>query len=226
MSLSVSAYSSGSYYSTIDIYRQMSGGRRINSAADDAAGLAVSESLKTQAASENAAVYGAQGRKDQINTKDGSMSMLTENLQRIRDLSAQASNGINSDSDRAMIQNEIGKIKESIGNDTLSSLGIADYDVSSGNADISAIDRAINSVSSSRGEMGAQSNSLDHAMAYNSKAEIQLISAQSQIEDLDYAQMSTQLKTEQTLSQIRLALQKKSMDHEQGNASRLLSMFG
>ena len=90
-----------------NIYFQLSSGKRINRAADDAAGLAIAQKLLKQ---ENGLNVGAQNAKDGIgalNVADGAMSGMMDYLQRINELSIRSMNGLYSDSDREAFQTEI-----------------------------------------------------------------------------------------------------------------------
>jgi flagellin len=93
---------------------RMSTARRINSAADDAAGLSISEKLLSHSNGYSAANRNAQDAQSASNVADGGLSGIQDNLQRMRELSVQASNGIFSDEDRASIQSEINQLKSSI----------------------------------------------------------------------------------------------------------------
>lgn len=95
-------------------YTALSSGYRINSAADDAAGLAISEKLLSR---ENGYSVGSTNARDGINllnVADGALSGMQDSLQRIRELAVKASNGIYSDSDKQAIQMEIEGLKQSI----------------------------------------------------------------------------------------------------------------
>lgn len=86
---------------------RLSSGKRINSAKDDAAGLAISDRFTS---SINGLTQAARNANDGISlaqTSEGAMSEITNNLQRIKTLATQAANGTNSDSDRTSIQDEI-----------------------------------------------------------------------------------------------------------------------
>jgi len=93
---------------------RLSSGRRINSAKDDAAGLAISNRLDTQSRSMTAAIRNTMDGISRIQVEDGALSTLNEDLQRVRELTVQQQNGILSDSDKAAIQSEIDQRLESI----------------------------------------------------------------------------------------------------------------
>ena len=105
----------------------------------------------------------------------------------------------------------------STANATLEALGIADFDVT-GDFDIKTIDDALEKVSASRSSMGAQSNALDYAIRYNTGASLNLTSAKSKLEDLDYPQAVSEQKKQETLQTYSLMMQKKKMEDEQKRA--------
>ena len=99
-------------------------------------------------------------------------------------------------------------------NATLDALGIADFDVT-GDFDLSAIDDALNMVSSARGDMGATYNRLDYTMNFNSYASLNTTAARSRIEDLDFPQAISDMKKNSLLEEYRIMMQKKQ--EEQNN---------
>jgi flagellin len=94
--------------------QRLSSGLRINSAKDDAAGLAISTRMSSQIAGLNQAARNANDGISMSQTAEGAMATITTNLQRMRDLSVQAANGSNSQSDRQALQAEIIQIKGEI----------------------------------------------------------------------------------------------------------------
>lgn len=225
-----------SYYNNSLANQQMarlriSTAQKINSAKDNAAGLAISENLKSQNNGLNQASVNIQDSQNLLNTAEGGMSNSSDVLQRMRELSAQASNGTLTDSDRANIQTEMDQLKQqldsnaantqfngiytnngtltnfvtqsgansgetistSIGNMSSKSLGITGNVSTQSSAmdTLNSIDKAIDSISSSRSKIGAESNTLDYGIqnadqtAYNTQA------AYSNYRDADIAKEST-----------------------------------
>ena len=86
---------------------KLSSGLRINRAADDAAGLAISEGLKSQVGGLTVASRNAQDAISVIQTAEGSLNEVHSILQRVRDLAVQAGNGSNSAESRAAISTEV-----------------------------------------------------------------------------------------------------------------------
>ena len=94
--------------------QRLSSGLRINSAKDDAAGLAISERMTSQINGSNQAARNANDGISLAQTAEGDLSQITNNLQRMRDLSVQSANATNSASDRTSIQNEITQLSSEI----------------------------------------------------------------------------------------------------------------
>ena len=86
---------------------RLSTGLRINSAKDDAAGLAISERFSAQIKGLNQGVRNANDGISLAQTAEGALGEVTNNLQRIRELAVQASNATNTATDRAALQNEV-----------------------------------------------------------------------------------------------------------------------
>jgi flagellin len=87
--------------------QRLSSGLRINSAADDAAGLAISNQFTTQINGTNQAVNNANDAISEAQTAGGALSTLTDNLESIRTLAVESANGSNSASDRAALDQEV-----------------------------------------------------------------------------------------------------------------------
>lgn len=100
-----------------------------------------------------------------------------------------------------------------IGDSTLKALGIEDFDVT-GNFSIQTIDKALGMVSSNRSVVGAQSNSLDYTISYNSQAIINLNSAASRLQDTDIAEAASEMDKQNLLQTYQLIMQKKQQEQE------------
>src|ERR1700735_3929678 len=86
---------------------RLSSGLRINSAADDAAGLAISQQFTTQVNGTNQAINNANDAVSESQTAAGALTTIVNNLQSIRTLAVEAANGSNSASDRAALNNQV-----------------------------------------------------------------------------------------------------------------------
>ena len=95
-------------------FQKVASGKRINSAADDAAGLAIAQKLLKQTNGLSAGVYNARTSQNMINVAEGALGSVSDMLQRVNELSVQAANGTNSSSDRGAIQAEIDQLTQEI----------------------------------------------------------------------------------------------------------------
>lgn len=89
---------------------RLSSGLRINSAKDDAAGLAISERFTSQINGLNQAQRNANDGVSLAQTAEGALGTITDSLQRIRELAVQSSNATNSNTDRAALQTEVDQL--------------------------------------------------------------------------------------------------------------------
>jgi flagellin len=223
---------------------RLSTGQRINTAADDAAGLAISERMKAQMRSQQQASRNAQDGISALQTADGAMNEVGGLLTRMRELGVQSANGTLGTSDRAALQSEfaasvseinrIGAVTEFNGtallngsfsanlqvgtgttsNDTISvgvstaitsaGLGLGSLDISSSSgatSALTAIDTAINTVTSSRGTLGAVQNRLNVTLNNLSSAYENTAAANSRIRDVDFAEETAAMTKQQILMQ-------------------------
>ena len=93
---------------------KLSSGYRINRAADDAAGLTISEKMRKQIRGLDQASTNAQDGVSSVQTAEGALTEVHSMLQRMNELAVQASNGTNADSDRQAIQDEIDQLTTEI----------------------------------------------------------------------------------------------------------------
>jgi flagellin len=231
-------------------FRRLSTGLRIATAADDAAGLAISERLRAQVRSLEQANRNANDGISMAQTAEGALDEVGDIMTRLRELAVQASNGTVSANDRDTLQEEFGSLVAEVdriakstdfngiklldgsqakvtfqvgsgttaGVDTIdmqlgsakaSDLGIAGLDVgSTGNpaAAITAIDAAIDSVSSLRGRLGATQNRLGSTIRNVGVQVENLSAAESRIRDVDVAEETANLTRNQILQQAAIAV--------------------
>lgn len=95
-------------------FERLSSGFRINSAADDAAGLQITDRMTSQIQGLNQAVRNANDAISLSQTAEGALSETTTALQRIRTLAIQSQNGINSSADRVALQKEVSALRTEI----------------------------------------------------------------------------------------------------------------
>lgn len=220
-----------------DSYAKLSSMNRVQAASEDPSGLAISEKLKSQSKALSVSGDNSKDGQSLLETAQGSLGKISDSLQRIRELSVKASNGIYGGEERQAIQQEVEHLKSFIQdtakntqfnkmelldgsradlnlavnpngsgrkiqlvNATLEALGIKNYDVT-GEFDITDIDNAIDMISKSRSEMGAETNALNHTISANSVTDFNLTGANSRLEDLDIAKAISDMKKEQVLEQ-------------------------
>ncbi len=114
MSLNAQRNLSTSGSSLATTIQRLSSGLRINSAKDDAAGLAISERFGTQIRGTDVAIRNANDGISLAQVAEGSLSEIGNNLQRVRELAVQASNATNSASDRKALQAEVTQLVSEI----------------------------------------------------------------------------------------------------------------
>ena len=95
-------------------FLRLSSGKRINTAGDDAAGLALVNQFETDVRGMRQAVNNAQDASAMLNIADGSAQSIVKNLQRMRELTKQAANDTYGSSERTQIQTELDQIKSEI----------------------------------------------------------------------------------------------------------------
>ncbi len=95
-------------------FNRLSSGYRINSAADDAAGLAISESMKMQIRSYTVAERNANDAISMAQTADGALGQVSDIMQRMRELATQGANGSLQTSDRGYLQTEFSQLQAEV----------------------------------------------------------------------------------------------------------------
>lgn len=231
-------------------FRRLSTGLRISTAADDAAGLAISERLRAQIRSLDQAGRNANDGISLVQTAEGALNEASNILIRLRELAIQANNGTLSNADKETLDaefqslvSEVDRIGAStqfnginlfdgsasslslqVGTGTVASvdtitvsidsvsdttLGIDSLDIGSGgdaSAAITAVDSAIDSLSSLRGRLGATQSRLDSVVRNLSSQSLNLQAAESRIRDVDVARETSLLSRNIILQQISIAI--------------------
>ena len=90
--------------------QRLSSGLRVNNAKDDAAGLAIATRMDSQARGMSVAIRNANDGISLVQTADGGMAVMTDALQRMRELAVQSLNGTNTTTDRANLSNEYSQL--------------------------------------------------------------------------------------------------------------------
>ncbi len=232
-------------------YSHLSSGKRINTAADDASGLAIAKKMQRMETGLSVGAQNAQAGIGVLNVADGALGGVTDYLQRIRELALKSMSGISSSSDKEIYQNEINQLKDGIqsiakdtslneqklldgsmadmglatnpngggmkiqmANSTLEALGIADFDVTSDNFSLDAIDNAMKIVSSQRSSLGASTNRLEYTYNYNTSAALEQLSSRSRLEDLDIGKAVSEKQKNDLLFEYQIMMQKKKEEQD------------
>ncbi|TPV95512.1 MAG: flagellin FliC [Myxococcales bacterium FL481] len=235
----------GSTMGLADSMSRLSSGLRVRSAADDAAGLAVSEDFKAKIRSLNQANRNANDGVSLAQTADGALSEIGNMLGRMRELATQSRNGTLNDTQRGFLDDEFQELKSEIdrivettefngvalidgtqaagiefqvgvgtsSNDRLT-LSIADSDptalsissstisaTAGASAALTALDTAIEEVSTRRAAIGAMQNRLAVTMSNLDTYAANLSAANSRIVDVDVASETARLTRQQILVQ-------------------------
>jgi len=216
--------------------QRLSSGLRINTAADDVAGFAISERLQGQVNGLNQATQNSQDAVSLAQTAQGSLNEVEQMLQRIRTLAVQYSNGTNSTSDKEAIQSEVNQLVSEInrvgetttfngvsllsGQTTISfqvganegeiiSVATVTLSASIGTiqlTSISGIDAAINAVADAAGTFGAVQNRLQYTQSNLEVFSQNLSAAKSSIVDVNMAAEMTNFTKDQILVQAGVSI--------------------
>ena len=186
---------------------RMSSGSKINSAKDDAAGLAVSTKLGTTISSSKVASNNVAIGSNLLDTAEGTLTVVNQNLQRVRDLTDQAANGTYSSTDLTAISTEVtariseintlaATIKSGISSATAAFLGTAAGTI---DAEMDAITTRITNIGAAQNQLQAVSDGL-------TVQQTNLSAAKSTITDADVAQESATYVQQQILQQASASL--------------------
>lgn len=190
---------------------KLSSGLRINRAADDAAGLAVSETMRAEIRGMAQAKRNAQDGISLIQTAEGAMNEVSDMLTRMKELEVQTASGTYSTTDQANITAELTALKAEVANINTSTKfnGTAVFSTSAVNlqigatdetlavtvgtiasiaSGISGVDTAIAAVTTARADLGALQNRLEHTVNNLSTTYENLSAAESRIRDTDMAE--------------------------------------
>src|SRR6478736_3806970 len=208
---------------------KLSSGYRINRAADDSAGLAISEKLRAEIGGLDQAQRNSQDAVSLVQTAEGAMSEVHSMLQRVRELAVQYNNGTLSASDKASITAEVSQLCAEIsriGNDTKFN-GIAVLTGSSaitfqvGADDGQTISVTAVSLFGSGSTFGSVQNRLEHTLNNLATFQENLTSSESRIRDVDMASEMVTFTKLQILQQAGTSMLAQANQAPQGVLSLL-----
>lgn len=237
--------------SLTDSFRKLSSGQRITKAADDAAGLAIAESLKSSAATLNVASRNVGDAQSALQIADGALQQVSEIGSRLKELATQASNGTLSDDQRTALQAEYSELSQEVqritettefngtkllndssftaqvgtGSDSNSQIATSGVSIQSAVSNVSSqnigtqagaqaalaqVDSLINSAASARGQIGATSARLEAADNNIKVRRENELTAESRIRDVDVAEETAKLTSNQIRSNAAVAVSAQS----------------
>ncbi len=181
---------------------ELASGKRINSAADDPAGLQISSRLTSEINSYQQQSYNTQDQVNNNNVQEGGLSAIDESLQRANELSIQSGNPL---SDPNAIQAELDQLTEQINTIAGEVLGdpnfVSGLDANDPAATQAALEDAFTSVNESATSLGAQSNALNSQVATYETTRVNVSQSRSRIEDTDYASATSEKERNNVLLQ-------------------------
>ena len=243
---------------------KLSSGYRINRAADDAAGLSISEKMRSQIRGLNKASDNAQDGVSAIQVAEGALNETHSILQRMNELATQAANDTNTSTDRSAISEEMkalsseidrirsttqfntqnlldGSFKEkhlqigalsgqsidiTVSNMSAKELGVSVTKISvssfsKAGATMSAVQKAIEKVSTQRSKLGALQNRLEHTISNLDNISENTSSAESRLRDTDMAEEMVNYSKNNILAQAGQSMLAQANQSNQGVLSLL-----
>ena len=209
---------------------KLSSGLRINRAADDAAGLAISEKMRGQIKGLTQAQRNTQDGISYIQTMEGALNEVSDMLTRAKELNVQKENGTYSSSDTQNITDELTALQSEITNilDNTKFNGItlgasvaiqisdangSKYTVGASGkpsvtdiTSISAVETAITATSTARSKLGAEQNRLEHISNNLGTTVENLTASESRIRDTDMAQEMSKFSSKNIITQASQAM--------------------
>ncbi|MBU2893284.1 flagellin [Colwellia sp. D2M02] len=195
---------------------KLASGKRINKAADDAAGLQIANRLTSQINGNQQLSFNAQDQVNLNTVKTGALSAITEGLERANVLSVQSGNPLY---DSSAIQDELNQITEEINTVASNVLGqenfISGLDASDPQATQTAIQDTAEIVNTSASELGASSNSLASQVSSYETSVVNVSASRSRIEDTDFAAQTSEQQQTEILLQAAI-INKKNEEERKG----------
>lgn len=208
---------------------------RINRSADDAAGLAISENLRSQIAETIQGMRNLQDRISRIQVADQALGSQGEIVDRMRELAVQATNATLSEEDRRAIEKEFAQLKEElnrIAKETtfneqpviedmnVDKLGLSNVKLGDETA-LRALDKAKEMITSRRTSLGAEEKSLASEIGRLGVAAINLTAAESMIRDTNVAEEISSLTINQILEQLNILM----LNQSRKNSANIINLL-
>lgn len=194
----------------------LASGKRINRAADDAAGLVIANRLTGEINSLNEQTRGAQDQINLNNVQSARFSAITDGLARAQTLSVQSGNPLYQ-GDPA-IQDELNAITEQVNLVAEEALGVSNFvsgfDASDPATTQANIETALQSVATQASSVGANSNALSAQVNAFQSQQVNLSESRSRIQDTDVAAATSERSQNSTLEEIALKLQRNQQERK------------
>jgi len=216
---------------------KLSSGLRINRAADDAAGLAISEKMRGQIRGLEQAQRNTQDGISFVQTAEGALNEVSAMLVRMKELNVQKANGTYQTTDTGNIDTELSElnaqitnildkttfngisIKSSVDiayNDSADKITIDALSFSVGSTDLAGVSAAITSLSTARGTLGAKQNRLEYTSNNIGTTVENLTASESRIRDTDMAKEMVNLTKNNILLQAAQSMLAQANSQPQG----------
>ena len=191
---------------------KLSSGYKINRAGDDAAGLSISEKMRSQIRGLNKASDNAQDGISLIQVAEGALNETHSILQRMNELATQAANDTNPSVDRTAIKAEIDQL-------TTANMKVSSF--SAAGTAMKTIQDAIKTVSETRSKLGAIQNRLEHTINNLNTTSENTQAAESRIRDTDMASEMVEYSKNNILAQAGQSMLSQANQQTQGVLSLL-----
>ncbi|RKP47253.1 flagellin [Cohnella endophytica] len=220
---------------------KLSSGLRINRAADDAAGLSISEKMRGQIRGLDQAQRNAQDGISLVQTAEGAMTEISDMLVRMKELHVQKANGTYNSTDKANIDKELNALTSEIariqtntkfndislfatsgsvtiqtGHEASDSLSITLPTTLTVGTTLAGVSSNIDTISSARADLGAMQNRLEHTVNNLGATSENLQAAESRIRDTDMAKEMVNLSKNNILLQASQAMLAQANQNPQG----------
>ena len=156
---------------------KLSSGYRINRAADDAAGLSISEKMRKQIRGLSQASSNAEDGISSVQTAEGALAEVTDMLQRMNELAVQAANGTNSTTDRGYIQDELDQLVTEIDRVAETTKFNETYLLKGDSKAATTKSYTVNYAVTYTANMGSNSGAVTKKINYNAKDNLYIVSA-------------------------------------------------
>jgi len=234
MSISVNNNTSNLYNNRVqqmkqrDNFQKLSSGKKINSAKDDAAGLAISEKMLKEINRANKEIENYQDEQSMIKVSDGMYEGTSDYLMDMYEQGVRMNSGLMSDDDKEVINKYMGQLKDDaaamLNTTKFNETKVADKNAVNSlpqNFDLDSIEESLNSINRERSKDGAEYNGLEHRINNKKAEEYNTTAGRSRITDTEYGGTVSELNKNRTLDTYRNMMQSRLMQDNADSVTRL-----